>query len=175
MLTVYVPQTQTSTENIRDIQSTSYDIASGETKGFLLFLRLTHVFILHTWSYVIWRLTHVFILHILSSHLPLFSLQSVPSCLDSTTLCRVRARLRFAACVHTHTHRLPTHSLTRTHTHTTHCMRTAHKLLQQRSEAGTVTNASVSHDAYAQRFLLRGTSWCYSNGFKVFCFPPLLQ
>ena len=102
MLTVYVSQTQTTTENIRDFQSTSYDIASGETKGFCssglkcLFLRLTHVFIFH----------------IFSSHLHLFSLQSVPSCLDSTTLYRVRVR------AHTHTTHSPTHSLTHTHTHT---------------------------------------------------------
>jgi hypothetical protein len=102
MLTLYVSQTQTSTDNIGDIQSTSYDIASGETKGFCssgkcLFLRFTHVFICH----------------IFSSHLPLFSLQSVPCCLDSTTLYRVRA--------HTHTrypHYPLTHSLTHTHAHT---------------------------------------------------------
>ena len=113
MLTVYVSQTQTSTDNIGDIQSTSYDIASGETKGFCpsgkcLFLRFTHVFIFH----------------IFSSHLPLFSLQSVPCCLDSTTLYRVRA--------HTHTcypHYPLTHSLTHTHTHT----HTQHTLCEQRT------------------------------------------
>jgi hypothetical protein len=106
MLTVYVSQTQTTTENIRDFQSTSYDIASGETKGFCSSGLLKCLFL---------RLTHVFIFHIFSSHLHLFSLQSVPSCLDSTTLYRVRVRAR--------THTLPTHSLThslaRTHTHIT--------------------------------------------------------
>ena len=107
MLTVYVSQTQTTTENIRDFQSTSYDIASGETKGFCSSGLLKCLFL---------RLTHVFIFHIFSSHLHLFSLQSVPSCLDSTTLYRVRVR------AHTHTTHSPTHSLTRTHTHTQHTL-----------------------------------------------------